>query len=105
MRAKRKYDISVYNTSISMNTSFEGETIEEKIERIVNNGEPISDASPLLYTERKDGVKPEFDIRTDRFDIAIDKMDYASRMNTAKRLEKFKSSESKDESIQATGTE
>ena len=103
MRPKKRYNIAVYSTSINVNTSYEGETIEEKIERIINNKEPISDASPLLYTERKEGVRPEFDIRTDRFDIAIDKMDYSSRMNTSKRLEKFKSSES--ESTQATGDE
>lgn len=30
---------------------------------------------PTIYTEKKDGVQPEFDIRTDRFEVAIDAMD------------------------------
>ena len=53
-------------------TTYEGETIEAKVNRIVNNGEPITDGTPIIYTERKDGVLPEYDIRTDRWDIAID---------------------------------
>ena len=30
---------------------------------------------PTIYTEKKDGVQPEFDIRTDRFEVAIDAVD------------------------------
>ena len=30
---------------------------------------------PTIYTEKKDGVRPEYDIRTDRFEVAIDAMD------------------------------
>ena len=30
---------------------------------------------PTIYTEKKNGVQPEFDIRTDRFEIAIDAID------------------------------
>ena len=30
---------------------------------------------PTIYTEKKDGVQPEFDIRTDRFEVAIDAID------------------------------
>ena len=55
--------------------TFEGETIETKVNRIINNGEPIKDGEPIIYTERKDGVLPEYDIRTDRFEVAIDAMD------------------------------
>ena len=43
---------------------FTGESIETKVNRIVNNGEPITDGAPIIYTERKDGVLPEYDIRT-----------------------------------------
>ena len=28
----------------------------------------------IAYTEKKDGVKPEYDIRTDRFEIAREAM-------------------------------
>ena len=49
--------------------SREGETIEAKVRRIMNNNEPISDQAPLIYTERKDGINPDYDIRSDRFDL------------------------------------
>ena len=72
-------------TSIVKNDSLKGETIEMKIERIVENKEPITDGAPIIYTERKQGVLPEYDIRTDRFDLAIGAMDYVSRSQIAKR--------------------
>lgn len=72
-------------TSIRQNTGYEGETIEQKINRIVNNKEPISDGAPLVYTERKEGVRPEYDIRTDRFEIAVEAMDKVSKAHIAKR--------------------
>ena len=75
----------VSNSTLFINNSLEGESIEAKVCRIVNNGEPISDGAPLIYTERKDGVKEEYNIRTDRFDIALNAMDYATKSNRAKR--------------------
>ena len=81
-----KYKIR-QRTTLKVNNSVEGETIEQKIRRIVENNEPISDTSPLIYTERKDGVLPAYDIRTDRFDIAIEAMDKVTRTTIAKRDE------------------
>ena len=72
-------------TSIKVNDSFQGERIEQKIERIMNNAEPLTDGAPIIFTERKDGVKPEFNIRTDRFEIAVEAMDKVAKSNIAKR--------------------
>ena len=80
-----------------VNTSTEGETIETKIERIVNQNEPIEDGAPLIYTERKDGVKPEYDIRTDRWDIAVEAMNTIAKTNVAKRTEKIEKENKKEE--------
>jgi hypothetical protein len=52
----------------------EGETIEMKVKRIINNNEPITDGAPLIWQERKEGVNPAYDIRTDKWDIAIEAM-------------------------------
>ncbi len=52
---------------------------------MVNNGEPISDGAPIIHTERKDGVLPAYDIRTDRFEIAIEAMDKVTGSKLAKR--------------------
>ena len=63
----------------------EGETIEMKFKRILENKEPVKDGAPLLYTERKDGVKAEFNIRTDRFEIAVEATDKIQKSYKAKR--------------------
>lgn len=77
-------------TKLKINSSSEGETIELKIQRIVSNKEPISDAAPLTYTDRRDGVQPGFDIRTDRFEIAIEAMDKVTKSTLTKREEYYK---------------
>lgn len=92
-----KYNKAI-RTSISRNTSYEGERIEKKIERITNNNEPIDDTSPLIYTERKDGVLPAYDIRTDRFETAIEAMDKVNKMHKAQRMQNLKDRETKTES-------
>ena len=52
-------------TSIVRLESREGETIETKVRRVMSNNEPISDKAPIIYTERKDGINPDYDIRSD----------------------------------------
>jgi hypothetical protein len=70
---------------IELNDSIEGETIEQKVMRITENNEPITDGAPIIFTARKDGVLPAYDVRTDRFEIAIDGMDYVAKSNLARR--------------------
>lgn len=81
---------NITKTSIDINDTQEGETIEMKIERIVDNKEPITDGAPVIYTERKDGVKPEYDIRTDKQEIAIEATNYIAKSKIAKRQEIIK---------------
>ena len=50
---------------------YEGETIEKKVARITLTNEPITDTAPIIYTEKKAGVLPAYNIRADRFDLAI----------------------------------
>lgn len=72
-------------TVLEINTSYEAESLEVKINRMLNNGEPIGDEAPLIYTDRKDGVGKQFDIRTDRFDEAYEAMDKVSKAYKARR--------------------
>lgn len=69
----KSYKVKAFTTSkLNVNKSKEGESIERKIERMMTNKEPLKgDGSGLIYTPAKDGVKPEHDIRTDRFEIAV----------------------------------
>ena len=50
--------------------SFEGESIEKKVSKLIENKEPITDGAPIIFTEKKDRVLPQYDIRTDKWDIA-----------------------------------
>ena len=63
---------------------FEGESIEMKVSKLIENNEPITDGAPIIYTEKKDGVLPQYDIRTDKWDIAQSAMDLANASKIAK---------------------
>lgn len=59
------------------NLAYQAEPREVKLRKIIN-GEASNmedGVFPTIYTEKKDGVQPEFDIRTDRFEVAIDAID------------------------------
>lgn len=77
-------------TTIRINNSYRGERLERKVDRMINNKEPMKDPGVgLMYTERKEGIRPETDIRTDRFEIAIDAMEKATKIHTAARDERM----------------
>lgn len=79
-----KTKISAYNVT-------DGETLEDKIDRMVNNKEPMNkEGAPIIYTERKEGVKAGYNIRTDRWDVAIDGMDKVHKSAIARREESQK---------------
>lgn len=63
---------------------YEGESIETKCARILQNKEPITDTAPIIYTAKEDGVLPAYNIRTDRFDIAMDAYDKITRSSAKK---------------------
>lgn len=57
--------------------TYQAEPREVKLRKIIS-GESSSmedGVFPTIYTEKKDGVLPEYDIRTDRFEVAIDAID------------------------------
>ena len=61
-----------------------GESIENKVRRITENNEPITDGAPIIYTNREDGVLPAYNIRTDRWDVAQAAMEAVNQANLAK---------------------
>lgn len=75
----------INKTTLKRNKGYAGETLEQKINRIVNNKEPIKDGAPLIYQERKEGINPDYDIRTDRMEVAVEAMDKVARAHHAKR--------------------
>lgn len=97
MRTKIVYRNSKINTS---NALYIGESIERKCERVTTTGEVIEAVSPMVYTDKKDGVRAEFDIRTDKWDVAEKAMDYVTKEKAKKRQEWLKArEENKDSSL------
>lgn len=85
------------------NLTYQAEPREVKLRKIINGeANNMEDGVfPTIYTEKKDGVKPEFDIRTDRFEVAIDAMDKINR-STANQIAKNKG---ETEAVKDFGTE
>lgn len=89
-------------TGLAVNNSFQGEHIETRVKRILENKEPIKDGAPLIYTERKDGVLAGYNIRTDRFEVALDATDKITGSIRAKREGKAEMKVVKNEPTQGT---
>lgn len=85
------------------NLTYQAEPREVKLRKIVsgeaNNME--DGVFPTIYTEKKDGVQPEYDIRTDRFEIALDAMDKINQ-NAASQIAK---NSGETEAVKDFGTE
>lgn len=64
-----------------------GETLIKKCQRILDEGEPLTDGAPMIFTPKQAGVKPECNVRTDKWDIAMKAMD---RVNSYKLTEYLK---------------
>ena len=99
-----------HNTGFNVNNSVEGETLETKIERITTNKEKITDNAPLIFTERSEGVPAGYNIRTDRFEIAIEAIDKSLKSKIARSeskatMEIVRDDISGAESTQGTGTD
>lgn len=82
--------------TIQRDECYEGEDITVKINRLLTTKEPIQDGAPLLFTEKKEGINPAYDIRTDRWELAQSTLDRALANDIAK---------SKDITIETNNTE
>lgn len=73
------------------NLTYEAEPREVKLRKIINgeSNDMEDGVFPTIYTEKKDGVQPEYDIRTDRFEVAINAIDKINQ-STANQVAKSK---------------
>lgn len=85
------------------NLTYQAEPREVKLRKIINgeSNDMEDGVFPTIYTEKKEGVQPEFDIRTDRFEVAIDAIDKINK-SVANQIAKNKG---ETESIKNFGTE
>ena len=92
-----KRGIILHRTQMRNENLEKGESIERKMFRVTTSNEPIENVSPLLYTDRKDGVLPETDFRTDRTAIAQSAMGAVTKSKIAKREAALAVQEQKEE--------
>lgn len=97
-RARKKY-----KAKFGFLPTYEGESIEKKVRRVVENKEPITDGAPIVFTEKKDGVLPQFNIRTDKWEIALDAMDKVQANRIAKSKQFMEQLEKKGEEMENSG--
>lgn len=73
------------------NLTYEAEPREVKLRKIISGESSNMEDGvfPTIYTEKRDGVLPEYDVRTDRFEVAIDAMDKINQ-STANQIAKSK---------------
>lgn len=85
------------------NLTYQAEPREVKLRKIINgeSNDMEDGVFPTIYTEKKDGVQPEFDIRTDRFEVAIDAIDKINQ-SVANQIAKNKG---ETEAVKDFGTE
>lgn len=85
------------------NLTYQAEPREEKLRKIINgeSNNMEDGVFPIIYTEKKDGVQPEFDIRTDRFEVAIEAIDKINQ-SVANQVVKSKG---ETEAVKDFGTE
>lgn len=75
----------------------EGERIENKVARILSNKEPITDGAPEIYTDKKDGVGAQYNVRTDRWELATEATDLKLRNDAAKGAAKAEAKKAEKE--------
>ena len=85
---------------IEMNDT--GETLIKKIQRILDENEPLTDGAPMIYTPKQEGIRDDCNIRTDKWALAMDAMD---RVNNYKLNEYLKKGEAEAPKITENQTE
>lgn len=82
-------------TSKPANETFIGESLEDKLARMLTNKEPIEATEPMAYSGENDGVAPQFNPRTDRWEIAREAMQNVKSMQEAQKAAELAKTESK----------
>lgn len=85
------------------NLTYQAEPREVKLRKIISgeSSDMEDGVFPTIYTEKKDGVLPENDIRTDRFEVAIEAIDKINE-SVANQIAKSKG---ETEAVKDFGTE
>lgn len=84
---QNQYKNNYIKTQLKRVCTEKGESIEEQLRRLTTNKQPIPENVPPIYTPMKDGVIADYDIRADRFEVAIQAADKFAASDTARAAE------------------
>lgn len=101
MKTIKKIRINNFKGMIEMTE--EGETLIKKIQRILDENEPLTDGAPMIYTPKQAGVREDCNIRTDKWEIAMDAMDRVNNYKLNEYLKKGEAEAPKKAEDQAEG--
>lgn len=77
------------DTKLNISNTTPAEPIEVKIEKLMHAKEPLTDAAtPLIFTPRSEGIRASTNIRTDRWEVAIEATDKIQKSYMARREER-----------------
>ena len=92
-------------SNIKIDTTFvDGTPIEKQIANAMSVQEPIDNTSPIQFTKRSDGVLPDFDIRTDKWDVAQKAMTAVADKVRQNRVSKMQDIAKGDDTVIPTNT-
>ena len=92
-------------SNIKIDTIFvDGTPIEKQIANAMSVQEPIDNSSPIQFTKRSDGVLPDFDIRTDKWEIAQKAMTAVADKVRQNRISKMQDIAKGDDTVIPTTT-
>lgn len=101
MKTINKIRVNNFAGMIKMTES--GETLIKKCQRILDEGEPLTDGAPTIYTPKQEGVKPEYNVRADKWDIAMNAMDQVNNYKLTEYLKKETTEAPNKPSVQKDG--
>ena len=79
-----------------------GETLIKKCQRILDEGEPLTDGAPMIYTPKQAGVREDCNIRTDKWALAMAAMDRVNNYKLNEYLKKGEAETSKTDEASKT---
>lgn len=87
-------------TTIRVNNTTIGKTIEEKLRLIKNNKDKVDAIRPMLFTRKRDGVPPEYDIRTSAREMGAYAADLIATKHNGKLSEDWAAEAEKNRKIE-----
>ena len=86
MKTINKIRINNFKGMIKM--AEKGETLIKKIQRILDENEPLADGAPMIYTPKQAGIRDDCNVRTDKWALAMDAMDKVNNYKLNEYLKK-----------------